>query len=230
MPHDFGAMPQPVNTSYSQEGEDVLMLKLFARLGGGAIVRGGFFVDVGAHHPVRYSNTCLYSQRFGWTGVNIDPTPGFKVFFDQHRPGDVNLELGIGPEKGELLFHMFDDSALNTFDPVYAEAVKSWGTRTYLGARPVPVDTLANVLDAQAQGRAIDLLSVDAESFDLAVLNSSDWERYRPKVALVEALEPEVEAMLRTELHLFMGERDYVLYAKTYSTCVYVDRRALAVL
>jgi len=140
----------------------------------------------------------------------------------------VNLELGIGPEQGELTFHLFDEPALNTFDPVYAEEVKSWGTRTFLGTRTVPVETLAGVLDAHACDRVVDLLSVDAEGFDLAVLRSGDWRRHRPRVVLTEALEQDLESLLETPLHRFMREQEYTLLAKTCSTCVYVDRRALA--
>ena len=35
----------------------------------------GFYIDVGAHDPVRFSNT-FYFYRNGWSGINIDPLPG----------------------------------------------------------------------------------------------------------------------------------------------------------
>ncbi len=56
--------------SYAQEGEDLVLARLF-----GNQVESGFFVDIGAHHPVRYSNT-YYFYRRGWTGLNVDALPG----------------------------------------------------------------------------------------------------------------------------------------------------------
>jgi hypothetical protein len=40
--------------SYSQEGEDLILRRIFNGQG------AGFFVDVGAHHPKRYSNTYYF--------------------------------------------------------------------------------------------------------------------------------------------------------------------------
>ncbi|MFM5945106.1 MAG: hypothetical protein ACKO9G_17365, partial [Dolichospermum sp.] len=37
--------------SYSQEGEDMILRRLFAKQS------DGFYVEVGAHHPKRFSNT-----------------------------------------------------------------------------------------------------------------------------------------------------------------------------
>jgi hypothetical protein len=60
----------------------------------------GFYIDVGAHHPFRYSNTHMLYRR-GWRGINIDPIPGAKIAFDRFRPGDINLEMGVGCKKRE---------------------------------------------------------------------------------------------------------------------------------
>ena len=83
--------------SYSQEGEDLVLHRLFE---GQAT---GIYVDVGAHHPFRFSNTCLLHTR-GWRGINIDATPGSMAQFQRFRPRDVNLELGVAAEPAELEF------------------------------------------------------------------------------------------------------------------------------
>lgn len=51
---------------FSQFGEDIVITELLLRR-----KPKGFYVDVGAHHPERFSNTRLLSL-VGWTGVNID--------------------------------------------------------------------------------------------------------------------------------------------------------------
>ena len=67
---------------FSQEGEDGVLDRLF----GGK--PHGFYVDVGSHHPQRYSNTYLFYLR-GWHGINIDPLPGTKIRFDLLRKREL---------------------------------------------------------------------------------------------------------------------------------------------
>src|SRR5690554_6253894 len=74
--------------SYSQEGEDILLEKLFEGK------NDGFYVDVGAHHPRRFSNTYLLYRR-GWRGINIDAMPGSMAEFRRLRGRDINLEIPI---------------------------------------------------------------------------------------------------------------------------------------
>ena len=75
--------------SYSQEGEDLLLRRIFEHQ------KIGFYVDVGAHHPFRFSNTYLLYKR-GWRGINIDAMPGSMRLFRKFRPRDTNIECGVG--------------------------------------------------------------------------------------------------------------------------------------
>ena len=45
--------------SYSQEGEDMILRRLFEKQ------QIGFYVDVGAHHPKRFSNTYFFMKKDG---------------------------------------------------------------------------------------------------------------------------------------------------------------------
>jgi hypothetical protein len=97
--------------SYAQEGEDRI---LSALLGLEECNRQGFYIDVGAHHPERYSNTFLFYIH-GWSGINIDATPGSMVAFRHERPRDINLEAAIADEQKTLIFYEFNEPALNSF-------------------------------------------------------------------------------------------------------------------
>ena len=52
--------------SFSQEGEDLILNRFLGKK------EKGFYVDIGAHDPKRFSNTNIFYER-GWTGINIDP-------------------------------------------------------------------------------------------------------------------------------------------------------------
>src|SRR5665213_3547525 len=94
--------------SYAQEGEDLILAGFFGGLIG---MRPGFFVDVGAHHPWRLSNTYFFYIR-GWTGINIDAMPGSMREFDAHRPKDINIEVAIGDNPGDVVLNLFESSLL----------------------------------------------------------------------------------------------------------------------
>src|SRR3954471_8628243 len=80
--------------SYAQNGEDVVLWRLF-----GAFARPGFYVDVGAAHPVLHSVTKWFSLH-GWRGVNVEPVPRLLEQLVADRPHDVNLGVACGAEAG----------------------------------------------------------------------------------------------------------------------------------
>jgi len=164
---------------YSQYGEDIILRSLFKGK------RDGLYVDVGAHHPERYSNTKLLYDA-GWRGINIEPDRESYMRFVHKRPGDTNLNVGVGAKAGALTYHRFSDPALNTFD---AGQAKQWMGKpwvAYLGESTVDVQPLSSILESHASGAAIDLLTIDAEGMDADVLRSNNWQKYRPSVVVVE--------------------------------------------
>ena len=92
--------------SYSQEGEDMILRRLFEG------ENLGFYIDVGAHHPKRFSNTFMFYKK-GWNGINIDAMPSSMKAFDKARPRDTNLEIPVSNKKELLTYYMFNEPALN---------------------------------------------------------------------------------------------------------------------
>lgn len=187
---------------YSQEGEDVLVLRFLDWK------RDGFFVDVGAHHAIRFSNTYALYRR-GWRGVNIDATPGSMASFNALRPEDTNIEAAISDRTTRLIFHMFTEGALNTFDADLADSYIASGhalkERIELATRPL-ADVLDEVVPA---GRRIDLLSVDVEGAELAVLQSNDWVRFAPEIIILEALETELAEVGQQPCIAYLAGKGY---------------------
>jgi FkbM family methyltransferase len=208
------------SSSYSHDGEDRILANLFP---GQA---EGFFVDVGAHHPKRFSNTFLLYQR-GWRGINIDPIPGTRRLFEKSRPRDITLELGISNEPGRLEFHLYDEPAFNTFNTAVREVFAKRGFPRFLEARQVPVRPLRDVLDEHLPaGRAIDLLTIDTEGWDLKVLESNDWNRYRPAVIVAEDEGLDMESLTFTPLGAFLREKGYKLVSRTTQSVIWMSRSA----
>ncbi|MDZ5648108.1 FkbM family methyltransferase [Nitrospirillum sp. BR 11828] len=168
---------------YSQFAEDALISDiLFYDI---KRPHGGFYVDVGAYHPRRMSNTQLL-RHMSWRGMNIDANIDVIELFNKERPNDINICTGVGPSEGELVYHMFESNGTNTLSPETAEEWKRMG-RKQIGTRMVPVKTINQILDENLpSGQSIDYMNIDLEGFDRPVLASLDLERYRPAVISIE--------------------------------------------
>jgi FkbM family methyltransferase len=215
----FARLTSPdVRWSCSQEGEDLILDRLFEAQ------RDGFYVDVGAHHPIRFSNTYVLFQR-GWRGINIDPNPDAMQLFRTCRPRDVNVAVGIAEQVGSLRYFQFNDSALNTFDEQLACRRQTLDGYRLIASTLVPVQPLQQILETHLpEGQAIDVLSVDAEGSDLNVIRSNDWTRFRPYCLLVETLQSSLASLETNATHRYVSALGYDLFAKTVNTFIYLDR------
>lgn len=201
--------------SYSQEGEDMILQRLFE---GQA---QGFYIDIGAHHPWRFSNT-YHFYRQGWRGINIDAMPGSMKPFIKVRPRDINLEVPIAEEERQAQFFCFNDPALNTFDAVRAQKIERETPFRLTQKVSLNTQRLETLLHQHLPAnQVIDFMSVDAEGHDMAVLLSNDWQHFIPRVVLVEQFVDNLVAM-DSPIHHFLTERHYVLFASTYNSKIYV--------
>lgn len=208
--------------SYAQEGEDRVLSYLLLKLHDSKYINNGFYVDVGAHHPYRFSNTFLFYKR-GWRGINIDAMPGSMSAFRNRRPRDINLESGVGRKSETLKFYTFNEPALNTFDENLAKSRCNdvWHIKATLD---VPVIPLSEILKKHLpDGQIIDFLTVDVEGLDIDVLQSNDWKKYRPSVVLVETLGLSLEDLRSDLVTNYMRSLGYVVYSKTLNTTFFVD-------
>ncbi len=203
--------------SYSQEGEDMILRRIFEDRS------EGFYVDVGAHHPKRFSNTYLF-YRAGWSGINVDATPGSMAAFRKSRPRDINVEVAISEEPGEAIFYLYNEPALNSFQK-RADLDMRDGMYRVIGETKVPTRRLEEVLaEHLGEGQRIDFLSVDAENMDLEVLQSNNWQRFRPGYVLVEYQGgSDIEQVDGNETSLFLEKQGYALFAKTLNTLIFKE-------
>jgi FkbM family methyltransferase len=213
----------PPFVSYSANHEDVILNRVF-----GGCSRG-FYIDVGAAHPLFENDTkALYDR--GWRGINIEPNAAFYRELAAQRPGDRNVNAVVSDTPGPITYHEVVGTGLSTCDADAAgrAAAKGFEVVCY----PVTAVTLRALLE-EASPAAIDLLKVDVEGFELRVLSSNDWNRFRPKVIVAEATYPEsplrrddgVEAYLVGQgyrrvyfdgLNDFYVERDFQPPAETF--------------
>jgi FkbM family methyltransferase len=167
--------------SYAQNMEDVVLARLFTDQ------TVGFYIDVGGGHAIA-DNVSFFFYGRGWHGLVVEPQASLGALYRRVRPRDVLISALAGRTEGTLeLFEATTFHGLSTASANHAVAAEKAGVA---GRRVVkPVTTLAKLCD-EHKVPAIDFLKVDVEGHEAEVLAGHDWMRFRPRVVLVEAIEP----------------------------------------
>lgn len=198
------------NISHSQFGEDMIVRSLTSD------IKNGFYVEIGAHHPVYISNTHHFHSK-GWRGINIDAVPGSMNIFEVLRPKDINIEICIVPPDypKEITFFMFEASAFNTCDSESASQTLAKGVKLIEEVK-VPTTTLTKILDDYLpEDTQIDFMSIDIEGLDEQILMSNDWNRYQPSVLLFEKHLVDIQDFNDLKIMKYLSKFGYQLVAKT---------------
>jgi|ERR1700722_5969884 len=179
--------------SFAQNGEDLLAWNYFERK------IDGFFVEVGANHPTRLSQTWFLEQR-GWRGILVEPLPACCEELRAVRKNSRVIQAAAGAQAGEAVLnvakadvwsHLGDTKDLQVVDRI-----------------PVPVRTLAEIL-TECQAPQVDLLSVDTEGMELDVLQGLNLEKNRPSLLLVE------DHMDSLDVFFYLKRHGYKLIQRT---------------
>jgi FkbM family methyltransferase len=210
--------------SFSQFGEDLI---LWSILETNNKLEGGFYVDVGAFDPWLYSNTALLSTCKGWTGINIDANPEAIDKFNLHRKSDINVLSAVSDNEENLEYAMFNHPGINTLDKAMMEHQRNASHGAYKLEKIINIKTrrLDSILNEYLPaGVDISMLSIDAEGFDLKVLKSNDWYKYRPFIVLVEIHNINLENPHENEVVSLLSSYGYSLVSHCFVTSLFVRR------
>jgi len=204
------------NESYSQEGEDLILKRYFEGQ------KEGFYIDVGAHHPFRFSNTYVFYKK-GWRGINIDAMPGSMKLFNKYRNRDLNVECGVSDKNGVMKYYEFNESAINGFDKNISTKREKYTCYRIRKIVKVKIETLNHILSKHKLllKQKIDFLTIDVEGFDFKVLKSIDLSKYSPKLILIENNGDDGKYVSNKKISKYLIKYKYYFYAKTSSTFFY---------
>lgn len=190
----------------SQYGQDYYLEKF------GLISPGGFFVEVGCNHPRFNSNSYFLENEYGFTGISIDAIDYSEAFRVQ-RPNTQFIRGLVDTDAGVKDFYQVidEDGWENQVSSVYKETL-SMGKGFEANVVKVESMPLRAVLKDRHD---VDLLLVDVEGHEFAVLDSLDWETTKPKVILVEN---SGEFYPRTRMENYMARKGYEFFARIGSS------------
>jgi len=215
--------------SYAQQGEDLVVQNLLdtIRLKGPIT-----YLDIGAYDPIFDSNSYAF-YKAGGHGVLVEPNPAKIDRLQKVRPRDKTLNVGVGLSAGPTTGDYYviggtSGGLLNTFSKEDAENVqtKSHGAQFIEKVLKMPLVNI-NTLMQEQLGGAPNFLSIDTEGLDLGILQTMDFDRYRPDVICVETLEVGGDAVSVDILRL-LETKHYSARGATFVNTIFVDDRHLS--
>ena len=197
--------------SYGATGEDVLINKIFKNK------IDGYFVDVGALHPINGSLTYNLSKK-GWKGLNIDLLKDNLILFNFFRKRDENLNLAISKNKGVINAYIFErGSGVNTTSKKWADKWRKKIGKNY-SILKIKKNSLNNVLSSHKVNKEFELLNIDVEGHEIDVLKGINFKNIRPKIITIEIHVEKTEQIFKTEIYKLLKKNNYELISQYYQT------------
>ena len=209
--------------TFSQLGEDIITRHLLScHL---PPVQGGFYVDVGAHHPRTISNT-YHLWLSGWRGLNIDADPHNIEAFRAERPNDINVCCGVGNEETVMTFYEFEGRQVSTFSESHAILWEKTHGLRIISKKRIRVRPLESILNEfLPDNQEIKYLNIDVEEMDHQVITSFDIERWRPALITIEINHIDRFEAGQNRTVAYLRGYDYLLVGGALSSHVFIDQR-----
>ena len=214
--------PRHRKISYAQCGEDLVMHYLLCDMLGMARPT---YLDLGAHDPIWLSNTYLI-YRLGCRGVCVEPNPRACQAIKRIRPRDACVQVGVGVSADKAAtFYVMDPPTLSSFSKDFIDANISNPNYQLKEVISTPLLTPSEIIDSYCPA-APNLVSLDVEGHDEAIIKAWDFTRYRPEVFCIETVSHHDRAKVPTITPL-LEKAGYTAFADTYINTIYVDTSLL---
>ena len=161
--------------------------------------KNGTFVEVGAHDGLYQSNTKLFEEVYGWTGILIEPSPILFSHLCKNRPSSQCFQCALGTfqENGTYVLGDFDGETRSSVN----------GLRLNRPAKQrVLMRSLQSILD-EANLRHINFFSLDVEEYELNVLHGIDFNTTTFDYLLIEVYVHQYD-----EVVSFLSSKGYEMF------------------
>jgi FkbM family methyltransferase len=178
--------------SYSQMGEDLIVENL---LGYFNLNKTNVkYFDIGSSDPLYGNNTYLFYLS-GSSGILVDPNIEYENAYKKHRSKDLFLNFGVAgnsiDKEKELFYYHLTAKTLNTFDKnlvdIYCSKVseKNYGIQKIEKVNNVKIVNINYLIENYVKFN-IDFVSIDVEGYDLEIIKSWNFNKWKPKIICIE--------------------------------------------
>jgi FkbM family methyltransferase len=174
---------------YSQHNEDGIILGYLQQTNK---EYNGIILDVGANDGVKYSNSRMFIEQYGWKGVLIEPTKDCVAKLNELYQDNKDIEIfdvAIDEQEGEKEIHIgtLIGEGINQISTLNQEDKKYWESNRGVkyDSEIIKTTTIKKVLEQSAY-KTFDIVSIDAEGSDLLVLSQILFENIYPTFIIFE--------------------------------------------
>lgn len=215
----------------SQSGEDAIMAYVLGRLK--IPFESCRYLDLGANHPIEGSNTNFFYQQ-GASGVLVEANPQLVPELEEKRKGDIILNCCVSDkDDGSMTFYIMSDDGLSTPDYDQVCKVRKENPKiTVVDQIEVKSITVNRIFQEYFHDKAPHILSVDVEGKDQEILESIDFEQYRPLLVVIEMIEYKTDKISLKKDNViveYMLSKGYAEYAFTGINSIFIDMKSAAV-
>ena len=198
---------------YSQFGEDRILNEIINK-----DYKDGFYVDVGCFHHKKYSNTYLLFKK-GWSGINIDLEQDKIDVFNLARPYDYNILSAVSDVSKRLTVYKTDKYGVGTT----TEKKLIRNMNNIIDTFDINAKTLNEIIESSPfNKKEIDLLNIDTEGNDFAVLMSLDLDKYKPKIIIIESHLKTINEIIECDIYNYLSNNDYKLRSWNFYSLIFV--------
>jgi len=219
----FKIFPSSVgHWSGAQAGEDRIVNYLFKSRKIDRIK----YIDIGANHPVKGNNTYLFYLK-GSRGVLVEPDIKFHKNLIQTRPDDILIKKGIGiKEEENVVLYLFDDGSLNTLSKIQARERQKSG-QSIIEEHEIGLVTIEKIIEQNFKDQLPELVSLDIEGMDLAIIESHNFNKYPVPVWIIETCsysENHIKEKI-SDIIDKMEDKGYFVFGDTYINTIFVNKK-----
>ncbi|MDC0968891.1 FkbM family methyltransferase [Alphaproteobacteria bacterium] len=173
--------------SFAQQGEDLILDRILTRILQKDIRQSHVYVDIGAYDPIDHSVTYLLYLR-GWSGVVFDPSNQTKKLFKKWRKRDVFINSVVGDTDGvDVDFYFRKTDAITQIDDQSLSSTKYPPQHRVSDYEKVSFKQVNINSELKRQNiKKIDFLNIDVEGAELEILQTLDFEYFKPSVIALE--------------------------------------------
>jgi FkbM family methyltransferase len=168
--------------------------------------KNGIFIEFGACDGINISNTYYLEKYMGWSGILLEPAKFWHNKIKFNRPNCIIDFRCVSDESGnEVSFYENMDPALSSLNNNFFSNT-SYKVKT-VSLNDIFFEYEEKLLKKSNDIESIDFISIDAEGTEYQILKKFNFNKYSPKIIIVEHNFDPIKSKLLKE---FIEAHNYV--------------------
>jgi len=163
---------------YSQYDQDKIVDIYFRKK------KKGFFLDLGAHDGISFSNTYFFEKERDWIGICVEPIPDVYKKLCSSRRNSTNYNVCISQNDTTVTFRRVIGAPemlsgiLNFMLPEHLERINTECRNSNSTFEDIKIESknICTILEKHGNPR-IDYLSIDTEGAEFSIIKTIDFDK-----------------------------------------------------